>query len=73
MRRPQPTWPSQGCGESCEYVPGTQYVHWPTKNPEGQDDATLRRILADIDTRVRDLLVALVPDIELPPSVLDQE
>ena len=56
-----------------EYVPGTQYVDWPTKNPEGQDDATLRRILAEIDTHVRDLLVALVPDIELPPSALDQE
>ena len=29
------------------------------------------RIIADLDARVRDLLVELVPDIELPPSVLD--
>ena len=50
-----------------------KYVDWPVDDPGGQDEATVRRIIADLDTRVRDLLVELVPDIDLPPSVLDQE
>jgi arsenate reductase len=61
-----------GCGEECPYVPGVKYVDWPVDDPGGQDEATVRRIVADIDSRVRDLLVELVPDIELPSSVLDQ-
>jgi protein-tyrosine-phosphatase len=62
-----------GCGEECPYVPGVQYVDWPVDDPGGRDEATVRRIVADLDRRVRMLLVELVPDIELPPSVLDQE
>ncbi|NLC98965.1 MAG: heat-shock protein HtpX [Actinomycetales bacterium] len=61
---------TQGCGESCPFVPGVQYRDWPLDDPKGQDDATVRRIIADIDTRVRDLLRELVPDIELPASVV---
>jgi hypothetical protein len=49
-----------------------KYVDWPVDDPGGQDEATVRRIIADLDTRVRDLLVELVPDIELPPSVVVQ-
>lgn len=60
-----------GCGESCPYVPGVRYVDWPVDDPGGQDDATVRRIVADLDARVRDLLVELVPDLELPRSVFD--
>jgi protein-tyrosine-phosphatase len=47
-----------GCGEECPYVPGVRYVDWA---------------VADLDTRVRDLLAELVPDLDLPPSVLDRE
>lgn len=61
-----------GCGEECPYVPGVKYVDWPVADPGGQDEATVRGIVADLDTRVRDLVVELVPDIELPPSVLHQ-
>ena len=61
-----------GCGEECPYVPGVVYRDWPVADPGGQDEATVRRIIADLDTRVRDLLVELVPDLDLPPSVLDQ-
>lgn len=61
-----------GCGEECPFVPGVKYVDWPVDDPRGQDEAMVRGIVADLDTRVRDLLVELVPDIELPPSVLDQ-
>ena len=59
-----------GCGEECPYVPGVTYVDWPVSDPGGQDEATVRAIIADLDARVRGLLVELVPDIELPPSVL---
>ena len=55
-----------GCGEECPYVPGVTYVDWPVADPGGQDEATVRAIIADLDGRVRALLVELVPDIELP-------
>ena len=61
-----------GCGEECPYVPGVTYVDWPVADPGGQDEATIRAIVADLDARVRGMLVELVPDIELPPSVLDE-
>jgi arsenate reductase (thioredoxin) len=61
-----------GCGEECPYVPGVKYVDWPVDDPGGQDEATVRRIVADLDSRVRDLLVTLLPGIDLPRSVLDE-
>ena len=61
---------TMGCGENCPYVPGARYRDWPLDDPKGQDDATVRRIVADIDSRVRELLVELVPAIELPPSLV---
>jgi arsenate reductase (thioredoxin) len=61
-----------GCGEECPYVPGVRYVDWPVADPGGQDAATVRAIIADLDARVRDLLVELVPDLELPESVLSE-
>ena len=60
-----------GCGEECPYVPGVVYRDWPVDDPGGQDDATVRRIVADLDARVRALLRELVPDLDLAPSVLD--
>ena len=61
-----------GCGEECPYVPGVKYVDWPVDDPGGQDDATVRRIIGDLDTRVRELLAELVPDVDLAPSVLTE-
>lgn len=60
-----------GCGEECPYVPGVRYVDWPVADPGGQDEETVRGIVADLDGRVRRMLVELVPDLELPPSVLE--
>ena len=60
-----------GCGEECPYVPGVRYVDWPVDDPGGQDPATVRRIIADLDARVRTMLTELVPGIALPASVLD--
>jgi arsenate reductase len=62
-----------GCGEECPYVPGVKYVDWPVDDPGGQDEPTVRRIIADLDGRVRELLTDLVPGIELPPPVVDRE
>jgi len=59
-----------GCGEECPYVPGVTYRDWPVDDPRGQDEAAVRRIVADLDARVRDLLLELLPGLELPPSVL---
>jgi hypothetical protein len=59
-----------GCGEECPYVPGVRYVDWPVDDPAGQADATVRRIVADLDIRVRALVGELLPDLDLPPSVL---
>lgn len=61
---------TQGCGENCPYVPGAHYRDWPLADPKGQDDETVRRIIADIDNRVRALIEELIPDHDLPPSVL---
>jgi protein-tyrosine-phosphatase len=60
-----------GCGEECPYVPGVRYVDWPVADPGGQDEETVLGIVADLDGRVRALLVELVPDLELPRSVLE--
>ncbi|MFO6453489.1 MULTISPECIES: low molecular weight phosphatase family protein [unclassified Aeromicrobium] len=59
-----------GCGEECPYVPGVTYRDWPVDDPGGQDEATVRRIVADLDARVRELLRELAPDLSLGPSVL---
>ncbi|GAB3999787.1 arsenate-mycothiol transferase ArsC [Nocardioides marmoraquaticus] len=61
-----------GCGEECPYAPGVRYVDWPVADPGGQDEAGVRRVVADLDARVRALLLELVPDLALPPSVLDR-
>ncbi|KQT93558.1 heat-shock protein HtpX [Marmoricola sp. Leaf446] len=61
-----------GCGEECPWVPGVRYVDWPVADPGGQDEAGVRAVVADLDVRVRALLVELVPDLVLPPSVLDR-
>ena len=51
---------------------GARYSDWPLDDPTGQDEATVRRIVADIDRRVRALLTELVPTLVLPSSVLDR-
>ncbi|MDQ1614962.1 MAG: hypothetical protein QOJ60_901 [Actinomycetota bacterium] len=62
---------TQGCGESCPVYLGASYRDWPLADPKGQDEATVRRVVADIDARVRALLAELVPDHPLPSSVVD--
>jgi hypothetical protein len=55
-----------GCGETCPIFPGKRYEDWPVADPAGQDVATVRRIVGDLDGRVRRLLSELAPDLALP-------
>jgi arsenate reductase len=50
---------AMGCGETCPVFPGKRYEDWPVDDPAGQDADTARRIVDDIDARVRRLLTEL--------------
>jgi arsenate reductase len=50
---------TMGCGETCPVFPGKRYEDWPVDDPKGQDLETVRRIVDDVDARVRDLLAQL--------------
>ncbi len=47
---------TMGCGETCPVFPGKIYEDWPLDDPKGQDVDTVRRIVDQVDARVRDLL-----------------
>ena len=63
---------TMGCGEACPFYAGARYQDWELDDPKGQDQATVRRIVTDIDGRVRALLAELLPDLQLPPSLLEE-
>ena len=50
---------TMGCGEACPYVPGKRYEDWQVEDPKGQELDAVRRIVDDIDARVRELLADL--------------
>jgi arsenate reductase len=50
---------TMGCGETCPVFPGKRYEDWPVEDPAGQHVETVRRIVADVDARVRRLLAEL--------------
>lgn len=52
---------TMGCGETCPVFPGKRYEDWPVDDPAGLGIEAVRRIVDDIDTRVRELVVSLVP------------
>jgi arsenate reductase len=52
---------TMGCGETCPVFPGKRYQDWTVEDPAGQDVDTVRRIVDDIDGRVRELLAELTP------------
>ena len=64
---------TMGCGEACPVYLGARYEDWQFDDPKGQDEATVLRIVADIDQRVRRLLAELLPGHDLPPSVFEPE
>ncbi len=48
-----------GCGETCPVFPGKRYEDWTIDDPKGQNLDTARRIIDQIDARVRGLLTEL--------------
>ena len=52
---------TMGCGETCPVLPGKRHEDWPVDDPAGQDVETVRRIVDDVDARVRKLLTELRP------------
>jgi arsenate reductase len=53
---------TMGCGETCPVFPGKRYEDWTVDDPKGQELDVVRRIVDDVDARVRGLLADLVPD-----------
>lgn len=51
---------TMGCGETCPVFPGKSYQDWQLDDPKDQDLPTVRRIVGEIDVRVRDLLTGLL-------------
>ncbi len=51
---------TMGCGETCPVVPGKRYEDWPVDDPAGRDLVTVRRIVDDIEARVRALLADIL-------------
>ena len=47
---------TMGFGETCPIFPGKRYEDWKVDDPAGEDVETVRRIVADVDDRVRTLL-----------------
>jgi arsenate reductase len=54
---------TMGCGETCPVFPGKRYLDWTVDDPAGRDRDSVRRIVDDIDGRVRSLLTELGIDI----------
>lgn len=50
---------TMGCGETCPIFPGKRYEDWPVDDPKGQPLDVVRRIVDDVDARVRALLADL--------------
>ena len=50
---------TMGCGETCPVFPGKRYEDWQVEDPKGQSIETVRRIVDDVDARVRALLADL--------------
>jgi arsenate reductase len=55
---------TMGCGETCPVFPGKRYEDWDVEDPAGQDLEAVRRIVDDIDVRVRALVAQLETELE---------
>jgi arsenate reductase len=51
---------TMGCGDACPFFPGKRYLDWELTDPAGKSVEEVRPIVADIDSRVRDLLSELL-------------
>lgn len=46
---------TMGCGDACPVYPGKHYLDWDIPDPADETVESVRTIVADIDTRVREL------------------
>ena len=46
---------TMGCGDACPVYPGKNYLDWDLVDPRGESEDTVRRIVEEIDGRVRAL------------------
>ncbi len=53
---------TMGCGEACPVFPGKRYLDWEVDDPHGEPLDVVRRIVDDIDGRVRALLTEVLAD-----------
>ena len=51
---------TMGCGDACPLYPGKRYLDWELTDPAGKPVDEVRRIVDDIDERVRRLLAELL-------------
>lgn len=47
---------TMGCGDACPVVPGAKKDDWPLEDPKGKNIEDVRRIRAEIETRVREFI-----------------
>jgi arsenate reductase len=47
---------TMGCGETCPVFPGKTYEDWKLDDPKDQEVDTVRRIVNEVEERVKDLL-----------------
>lgn len=59
---------TMGCGDVCPVIPGVSYRDWAVGDPALASIEGVRAIADDIDARVRNLVVELLPGIELPAA-----
>lgn len=52
---------TMGCGDTCPVYPGKRYLDWELDDPAGLPIEDVRPIVEEIDRRVKELLVELVP------------
>jgi arsenate reductase len=52
---------TMSCGDACPVFPSKRYLDWELDDPAGKSVHEVRKIRDDIDHRVQDLLLELVP------------
>lgn len=52
---------TMGCGDTCPLYPGKRYLDWELEDPAGQPIAIVRRIRDQIEEKVKELIVELLP------------
>jgi arsenate reductase (thioredoxin) len=51
---------TMGCGETCPYFPGKQYLDWELADPAGQPIEVVRQVREDIRRRIETLVSDLL-------------